>query len=85
MSMAIIGDVFPEERRGQATGIMMTGFALASVAGVPAGLSLGTAFGWHVPFICLVVFGVPPLSCPFFACRDWTRHLGKEHAHPFDH
>ena len=29
--MEIIGDVFPEERRGRATGSLMTGFALASV------------------------------------------------------
>jgi DHA1 family inner membrane transport protein len=34
MSMAIIGDVFPENRRGRATGSLMTGFSLASVAGV---------------------------------------------------
>src|SRR5688500_2925860 len=32
MAMAIIGDVFPEHRRGRATGSLMTGFALASVA-----------------------------------------------------
>src|SRR5947207_2720994 len=37
MSMAIIGDVFPEERRGQATGWLMSGFAVATVVGVPAG------------------------------------------------
>ena len=35
MALAIIGDVFPEERRGQATGILMSAFALASVVGVP--------------------------------------------------
>src|SRR6478735_35656 len=33
MSMAIIGDVFPENRRGSATGSLMVGFALAAVAG----------------------------------------------------
>ena len=42
MAMTIIGDVFPEGRRGRATGSLMTGFALASVAGVPLGLFLGT-------------------------------------------
>jgi MFS transporter, DHA1 family, inner membrane transport protein len=31
MAMAIIGDVFPEERRGRATGSLMVGFSLASV------------------------------------------------------
>jgi MFS transporter, DHA1 family, inner membrane transport protein len=82
MSMAIIGDVFPEERRGHATGIMMTGFALASVAGVPAGLSLGTAYGWHLPFMCLVVLGSPILVMSALYMPRLDAHLGKEHAHP---
>jgi predicted MFS family arabinose efflux permease len=50
MAMAIIGDVFPEHRRGRATAALMSAFALASVAGVPFGLYLGTRWGWHVPF-----------------------------------
>jgi predicted MFS family arabinose efflux permease len=82
MSMAIIGDVFPEERRGQATGIMMSGFALASVAGVPAGLSLGTAYGWHVPFVCLVVLGSPILVVSALNMPRLDSHLGKAHTHP---
>ena len=35
MALAIIGDVFPEERRGRATGVLMSAFALASVARRP--------------------------------------------------
>ena len=61
MAMAIIGDVFPEHRRGRATGSLMTGFALASVAGVPFGLYLGTNYGWHVPFVVLAIGGLPAL------------------------
>src|SRR5437016_3527753 len=33
MALAIIGDVFPEERRGAATGSLMSAFALASTVG----------------------------------------------------
>ena len=40
MTMTIVGDVFPEHRRGRATGSLMTGFSLATVAGVPFGLYL---------------------------------------------
>ncbi len=43
IAMAIIGDVFPDERRGRATGILMSAFSLASVLGVPFGLFLGTS------------------------------------------
>ena len=70
LALAIIGDVFPEERRGRATGALMSGFALASIVGVPFGLFLGTRYGWHVPFILLGIFGMPGLgSCRLHACR----------------
>ncbi len=62
MALAIIGDVFPEERRGRATGILMSAFALASVVGVPLCLSLGTRFGWQVPFLLLAVLGLGVLG-----------------------
>jgi MFS transporter, DHA1 family, inner membrane transport protein len=59
LALAIIGDVFPEERRGRATGALMSGFALASIVGVPFGLYLGTHYGWHAPFILLGILGCP--------------------------
>jgi predicted MFS family arabinose efflux permease len=61
MALAIIGDVFPEERRGAATGVLMSAFALASVVGVPFGLYLGLRFDWHVPFLALAALGCPVL------------------------
>jgi MFS transporter, DHA1 family, inner membrane transport protein len=82
MSMAIIGDVFPEERRGRATGSLMTGFALASVAGVPFGLYLGTNYGWHVPFIVLAIGGLPALALVPFVMPPLDGHVGRSHAHP---
>jgi MFS transporter, DHA1 family, inner membrane transport protein len=82
MAMAIIGDVFPEERRGRATGSLMTGFALASVAGVPLGQLLGTNFGWHVPFVTLAIAGIPALVLTPFALPPLDAHVGKSHEHP---
>jgi predicted MFS family arabinose efflux permease len=55
---AIIGDAVPEARRGHATGIVMTSFSIATVAGVPAALLLGNAFGWRAAFILVAVLGV---------------------------
>lgn len=82
MALAIIGDVFPEERRGRATGALMSAFALASVAGVPFGLYLGTHWGWHAPFLALVALG-----CPVFVAAAWVLpplrdHLGGPKRHP---
>ncbi|MGD9636420.1 MAG: MFS transporter [Pirellulales bacterium] len=82
MAMAIIGDVFPEHRRGRATGSLMTGFALASVAGVPFGLYLGTNYGWHVPFVVLAIGGIPALLLVPFVLPKLDGHVGKKHAHP---
>ncbi len=59
MAMTIIGDVFPENRRGTATGILMVSFSIASVLGVPIGLTLGQEYGWHIPFLVLAALCVP--------------------------
>ena len=82
LALAIIGDVFPENRRGRATGSLMTGFALASVAGVPFGLYLGTKYGWHVPFVVLAIGGIPALLLAPFALPPLNGHIGKSHTHP---
>jgi MFS transporter, DHA1 family, inner membrane transport protein len=82
MAMAIIGDVFPEQRRGRATGSLMTGFSLASVAGVPFGLFLGTNYGWHIPFVVLAIGGLPALVLTPLALPALDAHVGKLHPHP---
>ncbi|NOS92284.1 MAG: MFS transporter [Cyclobacteriaceae bacterium] len=60
--LSIIADIIPYERRGQAMGMLMGGFALASVVGVPFGLYLANQFNWYFPF--LVVAGVGVLLFP---------------------
>ncbi len=57
--MAIISDVIPIERRGTATGIVMTAFSMAAIAGVPIGVLLGAHFGWAAAFYLLVALSVP--------------------------
>ncbi len=59
--MAIIGDLIPAHRRGAATGVVMTSFAIASVAGVPTGVMLAAHYGWASPFYILVVCSLPIL------------------------
>lgn len=51
--MAVIGDVFPPEKRGRASGAVVSAFAVASIAGLPAGLMLAEWFGRGAPFIVL--------------------------------
>ena len=56
--LAIIGDVIPYERRSTAMGIIMTAFSVASVVGVPMGLTLAAEFGWQMPFLVVGGIGV---------------------------
>jgi MFS transporter, DHA1 family, inner membrane transport protein len=82
MAMAIIGDVFPDERRGRATGALMTAFSLASIAGVPFGIYLGTEYGWHVPFLVLAALGCPVLALAALTLpplRDHVAHASSIH------
>ena len=55
--MAIVGDLIPNERRAQAMGIIMMGFSLASVIGIPMGLIIANAFGWQMPFFVICALG----------------------------
>lgn len=56
--LSIIGDVIPYERRGQAMGLLMGGFALASVIGVPLGLFFANKYEWYYPFLLVAIVGV---------------------------
>jgi MFS transporter, DHA1 family, inner membrane transport protein len=61
--LSIISDIIPYDRRGSAMGMLMGGFALASVVGVPIGLYLANNFGWYFPF--LIVASLGTLLVPF--------------------
>jgi predicted MFS family arabinose efflux permease len=70
--LAIVSDVIPAMRRGAAMGTIMMSMSLATIVGVPAGITLGAHLGWAMPFLCLAGMSaliwvgctmiVPPLS-----------------------
>ncbi len=51
--LSVIYDIIPIERKGHATGQVMTAFAMASIVGVPLSLSIAEYWGWRAPFIIL--------------------------------
>lgn len=73
--MAIIGDLVPPERRGAATGIVMTSFSLAAIAGVPAGVMMSAHFGWQSAFYLLVGFSVLIWCVALRALPSMSSHL----------
>ena len=66
LSLAIVADVVPSERRGKAMGVVMAAFSVASVLGIPAGLYAAQLGSWRTPFFSLAVLG---LGVTLFAAR----------------
>jgi predicted MFS family arabinose efflux permease len=58
LSIAIVADTVPAERRGKALGKVMGAFTVASVLGVPAGLELARLGGWRAPFFAVAGLGL---------------------------
>lgn len=58
LCFSIVTDVIPEARRGRATAIVASGFAIASIAGVPAGLELSRRGGWRAPFLIVGILAL---------------------------
>lgn len=56
--LSIVADIIPAQHRGKATGMVMTGFAAASVLGVPLGQYFGTTLGWQTPFFGIGAVGM---------------------------
>ncbi len=95
--LAIVGDVFPDSRRGRATGVIMSAFSIASIAGVPLGLYLAELLGWRAPFIVLGVLSsqililaacvLPPLRGHFghhhMAIKTWKVAIDPNHLRAF--
>lgn len=53
LTLTIVSDIVPAKRRGRAMGIIMSGFSLASIVGVPLGLELARMYDWRFPFMCV--------------------------------
>ncbi len=56
--LSIVGDSIPFEKRGRGMGILMSGFAMASVIGIPLAIYLSESFTWQAPFLLICSLGV---------------------------
>lgn len=85
LALAMVADVFPPDRRGRATGMLMSAFAVASVAGVPLGIVLGTRFGWQAPFYTLAALGLPLVAVAAWVLPRVAVHADGIRRHPLAH
>jgi predicted MFS family arabinose efflux permease len=76
LSLSIIADVIPVERRGRAMGAVMGAFSVASVLGVPAGLELSRLGGWPTPFFAVALAGALVTALALALMPPLTGHLG---------
>lgn len=51
ISMAIVADLFTLQQRGRVMGFLQMGFGASQILGIPIGLYIANAWGWHAPFI----------------------------------
>ncbi|NNL31217.1 MAG: MFS transporter, partial [Gemmatimonadetes bacterium] len=54
-AVSYIGDYFPYERRGWATGWVMSGAAVGQIIGIPLGIVLASRWGFRSPFYLFAV------------------------------
>lgn len=58
ITFAIVTDLFPIEVRGRVMGFLQMAFASSQVLGLPIGLYFANKWGWHSPFIMIVLVSV---------------------------
>jgi multidrug resistance protein len=75
ISLTIVADLFPQDMRGRAMGIMQTGFAASQVLGIPVGLYLASIYSWHAPFFMIVVLGFAVAVLIFLFLEPVDKHL----------
>ncbi|HTN90360.1 MAG TPA: MFS transporter, partial [Sorangium sp.] len=76
LSLSIVADVIPPERRGKAMGVVMGAYSFAAVLGVPAGLELARRGGFHVPFFAVAGLGVLVAGLAIVLLPSMRGHLG---------
>jgi predicted MFS family arabinose efflux permease len=77
ISMAIVADLFPFEARGRVMGFVMTAFAGSQVLGIPLGLYISNAWGWHAPFLMIATVSAVVGVVIFTTLRPVDAHLQK--------
>jgi predicted MFS family arabinose efflux permease len=81
LSMSIIADLIPPERRGRAMGAVMGAFSVASVVGVPMALKVARWGDWRLPFFLVAGLGLLLVAGAIFFLPPIRGHLERKQAH----
>jgi predicted MFS family arabinose efflux permease len=58
VATAVAAGLVPAAQRGRAIALVVAGFSVALVIGVPIGTLMGNAFGWRSTFVSLLLLGL---------------------------
>lgn len=72
---AITTDLFPLEMRGRVMGVVQTALAASQVMGIPLGLYFSNLWGWHAPFLMIVIVGILVGFVIFLKLKPINEHL----------
>ncbi len=75
VSLAIVTDLFPYEMRSRVMGFVQMSFAVSQVAGIPLGIYLANALGWHAPFLLILAFGTCAGVIMVMRMKPIDRHI----------
>jgi predicted MFS family arabinose efflux permease len=75
ISMAIVADLFTLQQRGRVMGFMQMGFGTSQVMGIPVGLYLANAWGWHAPFLWVAAMACAVAVLIAVKLQPITKHL----------
>ncbi|MBZ4422168.1 MFS transporter [Myxococcus sp. RHSTA-1-4] len=78
LSLSIIADLVPVERRGRALGAVMGAFSVASIIGVPLALRMASWGGWQLPFFLVAGMGLLVVAGAIFFLPPVRGHLTPE-------
>ena len=67
--------LFPLEMRGRVMGFMQMGFAASQILGIPIGLYFANLWGWHAPFMMIVLISIFVAGIIFFFLKPVDSHL----------
>jgi len=78
ISMAIVSDLFPLEKRGRVFGFLQMGFGASQVLGIPLSLYIATVWGWQSPFLMIVGLSIIVWFLIIFKLRPVSEHLDQK-------
>ena len=78
ISMAIVIDLFELQQRGRVMGFIQMAFGTSQIFGIPVGLYLANAWGWHAPFLWIALMAAIIAILIMLKLKPLTGHLASQ-------